>query len=90
MTLYLKERVSLVRCNKCEDQTEYELYQDNMEHWRIGLKLDINVYKEHICPKKETGATKYWCFDCGAGIRYANPCIHRRQKLNPETKVGYF
>ena len=87
---YLRGLASLTRCNKCEDQTEYELYQDNMEHWRIGIKLDVNVYREHVCIKKDSGPSKYWCFDCGAAIPFKNPCIHRRQKLNPNIKIGYF
>lgn len=83
----------MVQCNKCDDTTEYELYQDNMEHWQIGTQIDVNIYRPHVCIKKDNSPKKYWCIRCGDGgaaIPFANPCIHRRQKINPDIKVGYF
>lgn len=78
------------KCEKCTDPyTEYQWFQDRMENWKLGIKIDENMYREHVCKVQQTSPTKYWCFDCGAGIPYKNPCIHRRQKLFPEKeKVG--
>lgn len=80
----------MVRCNKCDDPNEYELYQDNMEHWRIGMQIDVNIYKEHICIKKDNSPKKYWCIKCDAPIPYVNPCVHRRQEIKPYQKKGWF
>ena len=80
----------MVLCSKCPDQTEYVLYQDTMEHWRLGTQIDVNIYREHICIKKDNFPKKYWCIKCDAPIPFANPCIHRRQQIKPEVKVGWF
>lgn len=78
------------RCNRCEDPTEYKLYQDRFEIWRLGTEIDVNVYREHICKEKPIGPTKYYCFKCSAPIPFKNPCIHRRLGIQPEKKIGYF
>lgn len=78
------------RCNKCEDQNDYKLYQDRFEIWRLGTEIDVNIYREHVCVQKPTGPTKYYCFKCGAAIPFKNPCIHKRLAIQPEKKIGYF
>lgn len=81
----------MVQCEKCRDPFEnYEWFQDKMENWKLGIKIDENLYREHVCIKKDNSPKKYWCIKCDAPIPFSNPCIHRRQQIKPDIKVGYF
>ena len=81
----------MVKCEKCHDPFEsYEWFVDRYENWKLGIKIDENLFREHICKQIEIGPRKYWCIQCNAPIPFKNPCIHRRQKINPEQKIGWF
>ena len=82
----------MVRCTKCSDPyDEYRWYEDMNGKYKFGLRIDENLYREHICKPDDIGPKKYWCIKCNAPIPYKNLCIHRRQQLNPEKKkIGYF
>lgn len=43
-----------MKCKFCNDQTEYDWYEDNMGKWRLGIKLDINNYRPHQCVKQDS------------------------------------
>jgi len=71
------------RCEKCTDlYEEYKWYEDRFGHWKLGIKIDENLYREHICKQESIGPKKYWCFKCDAGIRYDRPCVHRYNMMN--------
>jgi len=42
----------MTRCNRCKDPLEYEWYQDHMDKWHLGIKLDVNNYRIHKCNEK--------------------------------------
>ena len=42
------------QCNRCEDKTEYEWFENFQGKWKLGIKLDINNYRPHKCiPKND-------------------------------------
>lgn len=43
----------------------------------LWVKDNHNIIHQCNLPKK------YHCIQCDANIPYANPCIHRRSKINP-------
>ena len=56
------------QCNRCDDKQDYEWYQDFQDRWKLGIKIDINNYKQHICRKKESNNKRNWIeFECKCG-----------------------
>ena len=47
MGINLKEKMTL--CNRCNDKTELEWFEDFQGKWKLGIKLDINNYRPHKC-----------------------------------------
>lgn len=39
-------------CKFC-NQEGLEWYQDAQERWKLGIKIDINNFRKHICKTKE-------------------------------------
>lgn len=67
------------QCNRCQDKTELEWYQDYQEKWHLGIKLDINSFRIHKCLTQEKtnqsirfpdrkGWIKFIC-ECGSEVR---------------------
>lgn len=81
----------MVNCENCQDPFEnYKWYEDKWGNWKLGIQIDENLYKEHICIKKDNSPKKYWCIKCDAAIPFVNPCVHRRQEIKPYQKKGWF
>lgn len=57
-------------CKFCNEQN-LEWYQDAQEKWKLGIKLDINNFRQHKCsiPQNETNNKRNWitfnCERCG-------------------------
>ena len=73
-------------CNRCEDPTNYEWYQDHMERWHLGTKLDVNSYRSHICITQEkTGNKRNWvkfsCIRCGSMTKQ-NMKLNKSKTIN--------
>ena len=39
-------------CKFC-NQDGLEWYQDSQEKWKLGIKIDINNFRKHVCNTKE-------------------------------------
>ena len=65
------------QCNRCTDKTEYEWYEDFQGKWKLGIKLDINNYRQHKCtpkndviiPNNKRNWIKFNCILCGKETR---------------------
>jgi hypothetical protein len=61
-------------CKFC-NQDNLEWYQDHQDKWKLGIKIDINNYRKHICKtKEETPNNKrnwieFICEKCGNKTR---------------------
>lgn len=65
------------KCNRCDDQSEYVWFEKSDNLWRLGLKLDINTFNEHICKTKTNYTTKrddYYCLSCGRNTGKKGVC----------------
>lgn len=66
----------MVNCKFC-NQDNLEWYQDSQEKWRLGIKIDVNSYKQHRCSppqtKEITNNKRNWvvfnCEKCGNETR---------------------
>lgn len=71
----------MTKCNRCNDQQEYEWYEDQYGKWKLGIKLDVNNYRQHRCiqeksqePEKNVkfpdrrGWIKFICEACGETV----------------------
>ena len=63
----------MATCKFC-NQDGLEWYQGNDEKWKLGIKLDINNFRIHICGKEEkTNNKRNWiifnCERCGNETR---------------------
>jgi hypothetical protein len=45
-------------CNRCQDRTEYEWYEDHLGKWKLGIKLDVNNYRQHKCIQENPRETE--------------------------------
>ena len=60
----------MVSCKFCNEQN-LEWYQLSNEKWKLGIKIDINNFRLHMCsPKKEeSNNSRNWvsfiCEKCG-------------------------
>lgn len=62
------------QCNRCDDLTEYEWFENFQGKWRLGTKLDINNYRPHKCvqndkPNNKRNWVKFNCKKCGCETR---------------------
>jgi hypothetical protein len=63
------------QCNRCNDKTDYEWFQDFQDRWKLGIKLDINNFRPHNCiPQNDTPNNKrnwisFICEKCGEKIK---------------------
>lgn len=60
-------------CKFC-NQDGLEWFQENDEKWKLGIKLDINNFRKHICITQEKTGNKWnWvkfsCIKCGNPTR---------------------
>ena len=56
-------------CKFC-NQDNLEWYQDSQDKWKLGIKIDINNFRKHICKTVETSNNKrnwieFTCEKCG-------------------------
>jgi hypothetical protein len=74
------------QCNRCEDKTDYEWFENFQGRWKLGIKIDINNYRPHICITQEkTGNKRNWiefsCIRCGS-ITKQNVKLIKPKELN--------
>lgn len=63
-------------CKFC-NQDGLEWYQDSQEKWKLGIKLDINNFRKHICKTSSDPQIKnnkrnwisFTCIECGLNVK---------------------
>ena len=73
----------MTSCKFC-NADNLEWYQDHLEKWRLGIKIDINNYRKHECiqekPKNGRNWIKFLC-KCGCPVRQ-NLKLVKTKELN--------
>ena len=67
----------MTQCNRCQDKTDYEWYEDFQGKWKLGIKLDINNFRPHKCSplqnEKTSSNKRNWvdfiCEKCGLDVK---------------------
>ena len=75
-------------CKFC-NEPNLEWYQGNDEKWKLGIKLDINNYRQHRCkstqeqekPNNKRNWIKFTCTKCGNPTRQ-NIKLHKPKTIN--------
>ena len=84
-------------CKFC-NQENLDWYEDHLGKWRLGIKIDINNFRQHKCqvPPLVTSVTnsnkrnwiKFNCKGCGVEIRQ-NVKLVKSDSLCIECKLKY-
>lgn len=80
-------------CKFC-NQDNLDWYEDHLGKWKLGIKLDINNYRQHKCspikeePSNKRNWIKFNCKGCGVEIRQ-NVKLVKSDSLCIECKLKY-
>ena len=66
----------MANCKFC-NQDGLEWYQDSQEKWKLGIKLDINNFRQHRCstpqtpekPNNKRNWISFTCEKCGSKVK---------------------
>ena len=79
----------MATCKFC-NQEGLDWYQDSQEKWKLGIKLDINNYRQHKCNTKEPdkkicNARNWITIDCKKCGYYGKQNVKLHKSLNLST-----
>lgn len=73
-------------CKFCNEQN-LEWYEDHLGKWKLGIKIDINNFRQHKCsiPQNESNNKRNWvvfeCEKCGSRTKQ-NVKLIKSKSLN--------